>query len=126
MNFGLFGQQPHEFFNFSQTGFQYIGVDKVAQRKTYVIRRGTESYYYFDKEKFLLLKWGREESLGGQKLEVSYVANSFKRWGTPRDTFLLPSQISIVAGDKVLGSYRIEGIEINRPVKQSVFTPPGI
>lgn len=116
----------HDFFNFSMTGLKYIGTDKVSQRDAYLVRRGSDLFYYIDKEKFLLLKWGRKEFFGDQKLEVSYMANSFKRWGSLPDAFLLPSKISIVVKGQVLGSYSVDRIEINTRPSRGILTPPEI
>ena len=103
----------HDFYHHEVTGCRYIGMDKVGGRQTYVIQRGSDSFYYIDKEKFLLLKWGREDYFGGKKIEVSYIANAFKRWDTSPEQILLPSKITISAKGQTLGSFTVDHAEAN-------------
>jgi len=114
----------HDFFNTEVAGCQYIGEEKLANRNTYVIRRGAELFYYIDKEKFLLLQWGRNEVFGAGKLEVSYLASSFKRWSGPSGPLLLPSKVSVVAKGQTLGSYSVDRVEIDASPDPEIFTPP--
>lgn len=116
----------HDFFDGEVTGCQFIGKETLAKRETYVIRRGSESFYYMDKEKFLLLQWGRKEVFGAKKLEVSYLANTFKRWNGPSGPVLLPSKISVMAEGQVLGSYSVDRVEIDTELDSRLFTPPSI
>lgn len=116
----------HDFFNGEITGCQFIGKETLAKRDTYVIRRGSESFYYIDKEKFLLLQWGRKEVFGAKKLEVSCLANTFKRWNGPSGPVLLPSKISVMAKGQVLGSYSVDRVEIDIDLDSRLFIPPSI
>ncbi|MDQ8196322.1 hypothetical protein QEH59_17940 [Coraliomargarita sp. SDUM461004] len=116
----------HDFYNYTVTGCRYIGTDKVGGRDTYVIQRGSDSFYYIDKEKSLLLKWGREEYFGGKKIEVSYIANSFKRRKNSTDQILLPSRITITTKGEALGTYTVDHATINKVIDYSIFIPPEI
>ncbi|MFU8849147.1 MAG: hypothetical protein ACNA77_10595 [Opitutales bacterium] len=117
----------HDFYHHEITGCRYIGMDKVGGRQTYVIQRGSDSFYYIDKEKFLLLKWGREEYFAGKKIEVSYIANAFKRWGTSPEQILLPSKITISVKRQTLGSFTVDHAEARSHMSDNpVFKIPEI
>ena len=117
----------HSFMDEDQRsrGFSYIGQDKIADREAYWIRRGTRLDYYLDKEKFLLLQWGRKAIFGGKKLKVQYRTNAFKRWSGSGKPMLLPRKVSLIIKDAHVGVYTITGVNIDADIESSLFAPPG-
>lgn len=104
--------------------FKYQGAAKVVGRPCHVVigygRKNVRSWFYFDKEKFLLLRWGGMGQLAGVPVPMDYRASRFKRQGG----VLLPTEVEQLAGDDTFGKILFETILVNQKIDPSIFTMP--
>jgi len=104
--------------------FKYHGTAKVSGRQAYVVkgygRHDRKSWFYFDKEKFLLIRWGGEGRIAGITENMDYRATQFKKVGG----VLLPSQIDLLAEDAAFGKVRFGSIKANLDLNDISFLMP--
>lgn len=103
---------------------KYQGTSKVSGRPAYVIKgygkNDSKSWFYFDKETFLLIRWGGEGQIAGVKENMDYRATQFKKAGG----VLLPSQIDLLAEDAAFGKVSFEPIKVNQDLNDVSFFMP--
>lgn len=104
--------------------FEYAGTSKVGGRSTYLIKgyghKNRQSWFYFDQEKFLLIRWGGEGRIAGVKESMDYRATQFKAVAN----VLLPSQIDLLAENAAYGRIQFERIEANQDLGEFSFLMP--
>ncbi|WPJ95765.1 hypothetical protein SH580_20300 [Coraliomargarita algicola] len=104
--------------------FQYKGNAKVGGRPAHAIKaygkNNSPSWFYFDKDKSLLTRWGGLGELAGTQVELDYQATQFK----PVDGILLPSQIELLAENAIYGRIKLEQISINQDLNDFSFYMP--
>lgn len=103
-----------------ELGYEFKGIEKLKGRESYVLRHRRNRYFYFDKEKFLLVQWGGRSELAGQSMHAYYRSAAFKRW----DSIVFPSKVSIMGKNVELGHYIVESVEVNAPVDSNIFEVP--
>lgn len=116
--------QPFTLPSLADYTFKYQGGAKVSGRPAYVVKaygKGElKSWFYFDKEEFLLTRWGGEGQIAGVKEDMDYRATQFK----PVGGVLLPSQIDLLAENSAFGQIRFKRIEVNQNVDSVSFFMP--
>ena len=94
-------------------------------RPTHIVvgfgKKDERTWFYFDKEKFLLLRWGGYGLAAGKKEPMDYAASSFKKVSG----VLLPSELSLIVEDGVFGRATFDSIEANVSLDQINFLIPG-
>lgn len=104
--------------------FNYQGAARVVGRPCHVVigygRKNERSWFYFDKEKFLLLRWGGMGQLAGVPVPMDYRASRFKRLGG----VLLPAEVEQLAEDATFGKIQFESILPNQKIDPGIFTMP--
>ncbi|MGB0744324.1 MAG: hypothetical protein ACPGSB_07340 [Opitutales bacterium] len=104
--------------------FKYQGGARVRGRPTHIVvgygKKDERSWFYFDKEKFLLLRWGGIGSMAEVRVPIDYKAYRFKRVGG----VLLPREIEMIAGGDVFGKIVFESFEVNQSIGDINFTMP--
>lgn len=104
--------------------FKYQGTAKVGGRPAYLVKgygKGDgKSWFYFDKAKFLLIRWGGEGQIAGVREPMDYRATQFKSVGG----VLLPTAIDLLAQDAAFGKVRFERIEVNQDLNDLSFFMP--
>jgi hypothetical protein len=104
--------------------FKYQGTAKVGGRPAYLVKgygqSGAGSWFYFDQEKFLLIRWGGEGRIAGVTENMDYRAIRFKS----ADGVLLPSHIDLLAENAAFGQVRFERIDVNRDLNDLSFFMP--
>jgi len=78
------------------------------------------SWFYFDQEKFLILRWGGLGQIAGVREYMDYRASRFQRV----DGVLLPKTIDLLAENSAYGSITFESILTNQPIEPAHFNPP--
>lgn len=105
--------------------FKYQGGARVNGRPTHIVvgfgKKDERTWFYFDKEKFLLLRWGGYGLAAGKKEPMDYAASSFKKVSG----VLLPSELSLIVEDGVFGRATFDSIEANVSLDQINFLIPG-
>lgn len=116
--------QPFTLPTLADYTFRFNGTTKVSGRSAYVVkgygRLNRESWFYFDKEKFLLIRWGGDGQIAGIRENLDYRATQFKKVGG----VLLPSQIDLLAEDAAFGKVRFESVKVNQNLKDVSFNMP--
>lgn len=104
--------------------FKYQGEARVGRRPCYVVVgygvNDERSWFYFDQEKFLLLRWGGIGDLAGMQEYLDYRASRFKS----QSGVLLPLEIDLLAEDSVFGRIEFEEILTNQKINSAVFNKP--
>lgn len=104
--------------------FKYQGADKVGGRPTHVLKgfgkKDIPSWYYFDKEKFLVIRWGGKGQIAGVEENMDYQATSFRSV----DGVLLPSKIDLIVEDSAFGKIEINKIATNQNLSEVSFFMP--
>ncbi|NBB79731.1 MAG: hypothetical protein GVY36_09840 [Verrucomicrobia bacterium] len=106
--------QPFTTARESQLGYRYSGSTRLPlaeDKEVYEVINEAGQSFLFDKESWLLLKWGSPGSLAGADVEIAYSTTSFKRW----DGAIFPSQIKLIANGVAAGVYTIDHVSINGP-----------
>lgn len=107
--------------------FQYQGSAKVGGRPTHVVvgygKQNERTWFYFDKEKSLVIRWGGLGSFAGVKDGLDYRATRFESV----DGVLLPKQIDLLAEDAPFGTITFESIQTNQHIDpKSFYLPPSV
>ena len=104
--------------------FKYQGAAKVAGRPCHVVvgygKKDVRSWFYFDQEKFLVLRWGGFGELAGVREYLDYRSTKFRRVGG----VLLPGEIDLLAENAAFGRIEFEVILPNQPVDPGRFNKP--
>jgi hypothetical protein len=104
--------------------FKYQGQSKIRGRSTYLIKaygpKDRASWFYFDEEKFLLIRWGGKGMIAGVEEYLDYQAIQFK----PFNGLILPSKIDLLAENSAYGHIRIERVEMNGNLDNLTFFMP--
>ncbi|MEO0508684.1 MAG: hypothetical protein AAF065_02350 [Verrucomicrobiota bacterium] len=104
--------------------FEYQGEARVGIRKCHIVigfgKEDERTWFYFDQETFLLLRWGGYSEIAGVQEYVDYRASKFKRVGG----VLLPTSIDLIAENSPYGEVVFEKIETNQPIDLSLFLMP--
>lgn len=116
--------QPFTLPTLADYSFKFQGASKVSGRPSYVVKgygkRNLKTWFYFDKEKSLLIRWGGEGQIAGVKENMDYRATQFKQVGG----ILLPSKIDLLAENAAFGQIRFERIEVNQNLNDLSFFIP--
>jgi hypothetical protein len=106
--------------------FEYQGTGRVGDRRTHVVvgygKKNERSWFYFDQEKFLLLRWGGVGLIGGVEEPLDYRSLRFKSVGG----VLLPAEIELLAEEAVFGRVTFESIEANQNLRSIRFLMPEV
>jgi len=104
--------------------FIYQGSSKVSGRPAHIIqgygKRGIHSWFYFDKEKFLLTRWGGEGQIAGALEPMDYRATEFKSVAG----VLLPSKIDLLIENAAFGHIQFKEIKLNQNLNNLSFLMP--
>ncbi|MGB0409780.1 MAG: hypothetical protein ACPGIC_07270 [Opitutales bacterium] len=104
--------------------FKYQGAARVHGRPTHVSvgfgKKNERTWFYFDKEKSLLLRWGGYGPIAGKQEPMDYQAAQFRRVGS----VLLPQELQLVAENQVFGRVIFESIEANQSLDGVDFMMP--
>ena len=104
--------------------FKYQGMSKVAGRPAYIItgygKNNIRSWFYFDKEKHLLTRWGGKGTIAGIEEYMDYRATRF----AAVNGVLLPKQIELLAENSPFGTITFETISANQPIDSKIFDMP--
>lgn len=104
--------------------FKYQGESKVSGRPAYVITafgKGTNrSWFYFDKEKYLLTRWGGKGTIAGIEEYMDYQATHF----AAVNGVLLPKQIDLLAENSKFGTITFDSITANEDIDANIFYMP--
>jgi len=104
--------------------FKYQGTDKVGGRPCYVIvgygKNDERSWFYFDQEKFLLLRWGGFGEIAGVREYMDYRAAKFKQVGG----VLFPTEIDLLAENSAFGRIQFDSILSNQEIEAGRFSRP--
>lgn len=102
--------------------FDYKGKSKVNGRPAHIVvgygKANERSWFYFDKEKFLLTRWGGIGMAAGQEIYLDYRAKRFKSI----DGIALPQELDLLIQDAAFGKISFDRIRINQPVPDTSFT----
>lgn len=101
--------------------FKYQGASKVGGRPTHVIKgygkKDVPSWYYFDKEKFLVIRWGAKGQIAGVEENMDYRATSF----SSVDGVMFPSMIDLIVENSVFGKIDFKKISTNQDLNDLSF-----
>lgn len=104
--------------------FKYQGESKVSGRPAYIVAafgKNTErSWFYFDKEKSLLTRWGGKGTIAGIEEYMDYQATRF----AAVSGVLLPKQIDLLAENSKFGTITFETITANQEIDPKIFYMP--
>ncbi len=104
--------------------FKYQGEAKVAGRPAYVVaafgKNSKRSWFYFDKEKSLLTRWGGKGAIAGIEEYMDYRASRF----ATVNGVLLPKQIDLLAENSPFGTITFETITANQEIDAKIFYRP--
>lgn len=104
--------------------FQFQGSSKVKGRPAYLIKgfgeKNLPAWFYFDKESFLLTRWGGIGSVAGIDEYVDYQATKFRRV----EDLIFPSEIDLVIENDVYGRVVFETIRTNQNLDEVSFFMP--
>lgn len=116
--------QPFVLPSVADYTFKYQGAAKVGGRPCHIIvgygKKDVRSWFYFDKEKFLVLRWGGFGELAGVREYMDYRATKFRRAGG----VLLPSEIDLLAENEAFGKIQFDAILPNQKIDLQVFSKP--
>ncbi|MFP4166810.1 MAG: hypothetical protein ACLFUF_06540 [Opitutales bacterium] len=104
--------------------FEYKGKARVAGRKAYMIvgygPDNIRSWYYFDKEKFLLVRHGGNTRIGNSQSHLDYRSSKFRRI----NGVLWPQDLTLLAKDSPFGAIVFDTIQINETLDAEQFNRP--
>ncbi len=104
--------------------FKYQGESKVAGRCSYVItgfgKNNDRSWFYFDKEKSMLTRWGGKGTVAGIEEYMDYRATTF----ATVNGVLLPKQIELLAENSPFGTITFKSIIANKDLDAKIFYKP--
>lgn len=104
--------------------FKYQGEAKVAGRPAYVItgfgKNKQRSWFYFDKEKSMLTRWGGKGTIAGIEEYMDYRATRF----AVVNGVLLPKQIELLAENSPFGTITFDTITANETIDAKIFYMP--
>lgn len=104
--------------------FQYQGNAKVAGRPAYLVvgfgPQDERSWFYFDKENFLITQYGGIGKLGRQAGYLDYRATKFKSV----DGVFFPSEITLLAKDQAYGEIVVKELKTNVELGSKQFYKP--
>jgi len=104
--------------------FKYQGGAVVSGRSCHVVVGfgidNVRSWFYFDKEKFLLLRWGGIGDVAGLSEYRDYRARKFKKVSG----IVLPSEIDLVVENSSYGNIQFDSIKLNQAVDMQLFKKP--
>jgi hypothetical protein len=104
--------------------FEYRGDSKVKGRPVHLVKgfgkNNRPMFLYFDKENFLITRWGGIGSIAGVDEYMDFQATRFRRV----DGLIFPSEIEMVAEDDVYGRIVFETIETNQNLDDLSFFMP--
>lgn len=104
--------------------FKYQGSSRVNGRDCHLIagygKKNEPSWFYLDKENFLLLRWGGFGELAGVREYLDYRARSFKKV----DEIWFPGGLDLLAEDAAFGTIHFETIRTNQETAPGIFTKP--
>ena len=104
--------------------FTYQGTSKVSGRPAYVVnghgQNGQHSWFYFDKEKSLLTRWGGKGTIGGIEKNMDYRTSRF----TTVNGVLLPKEIDLLAENSKFGTITVQTITANKTIDAKIFYMP--
>tara|TARA_B110000285_G_scaffold70655_1_gene81314 strand:- start:121 stop:951 length:831 start_codon:yes stop_codon:yes gene_type:complete len=104
--------------------FKYQGMSKVAGRPAYIVtgygNNNIRSWFYFDKEKHLLTRWGGIGTIAGIEEYMDYRATRF----ATVNGVLLPKQIELLAENSPFGTITFETFSANQPIDSKIFYMP--
>ena len=106
--------------------FEYSGTDKVASRPSYLVvgygAKNERTWFYFDKETFLVTRWGGIGAVARGETYLDYQAKGFKKV----DGLFLPTGLTLLAKGQPYGEVIFESIETNVDIEPGFFTEPVI
>jgi len=104
--------------------FKYQGAAKVGGRPCHVVvgygKKDVRSWFYFDQEKFLVLRWGGFGELAGVREYMDYRSTKFKKAGG----VLLPGEIDLLAENAAFGKIVFDEILTNQKIDMARFNKP--
>ena len=104
--------------------FKYQGESKVSGRPAYIIagfgKQNERSWFYFDKERSLLTRWGGKGTIAGIEEYMDYQATQF----AVVSGVLLPKQIDLLAENSKFGTITFETITANQKIDAKIFYMP--
>ena len=104
--------------------FKYQGSARVGGRPCYVIvghgQNDERSWFYFDQQKCLLLRWGGFGEIAGVREYMDYRASKFQRVGG----VLLPKEIDLLAENSAFGRIQFDSIRSNQEIEPGRFDRP--
>lgn len=116
--------QPFVLPSVADYTFKYQGAARVGGRPCHVVvgygKKNVRSWFYFDQEKFLILRWGGFGELAGVREYMDYRATKFKRAGG----VLLPREIDLLAENAAFGKIVFDEILPNQQIDLARFDKP--
>lgn len=116
--------QPFTLPTLANYVFKYQGAAKVSGRPAHIIKgygkKDTHSWFYFDKEKFLLTRWGGAGQIAGVTEYMDYRATEFKAFAG----VLMPTRIDLLAENAAFGRVHFEQIKVNQNLNDLSFLMP--
>lgn len=116
--------QPFVLPSLASYVFKYQGGSKISGRSCHVVvgygKNNERSWFYFDKENFLLLRWGGFGEVAGAPGYRDYRATKFRKV----DGLLLPSEIDLLVEDAAYGKIQIDSILLNQEHEMGRFNKP--
>jgi len=104
--------------------FRYQGQAKVGSRDCHIVvgygENNERSWFYFDQEKFLILRWGGLGQIAGIQEYMDYRAAKFQRVAG----VLLPRAIDLLAENAAFGQIEFEAILPNQEIGPALFSRP--
>ncbi len=104
--------------------FEYQGKARVKGRPAYLVvgygPKDVRSWFYFDRETFLVTRNGGYGTIAGVKEYLDYRATRFDY----HNGILLPKEIELLAEDAAFGTARFETIETNLELDSEQFQMP--
>lgn len=104
--------------------FKYQGSSKSGGRTSYVVKgfgkKDRPSWFYFDKDKSLLTRWGGAGKIAGTTEQMDYRATRFKSV----DGLIFPTHIDLLAENAVYGHIEFTEIAINQDLNDFSFFFP--
>jgi hypothetical protein len=104
--------------------FKYQGTARTSGRLAHLVvgygKQNERSWFYFDQEKSLLLRWGGIGLIAGGEEPLDYRSSRFKSVGD----VLLPLEIDLLAEEAAFGQVTFERIEANQNLENIRFLMP--
>ncbi len=104
--------------------FDYRGKAQVAGRSAFLAvgyaPDAVRSWFYFDSERFLLVRWGGRSRIGDAAEYLDYRCSRFEAHGG----VLLPKEITLLAENEPFGTIEFSHIRINPPFDPAMFQRP--